>query len=62
MGWAKHVEKHKKMFMIDNHVINKPWWKIKWEDVVLFYNPSEARPIDQPIMIKEEPKSLMKFL
>jgi len=43
-GWNKHVEHHKREYLKalgENSVI---WSQVDWEDVVRFFNPTNAKP------------------
>jgi hypothetical protein len=59
-GFQSHVNKHKREFA---KVINRVEWEahnINWEDVVKFYNPSEANL--KKCLNYEIPKSKFKTL
>ena len=43
LGWAKHVNKHKREFCRAIGRFEGEAWKVNWEDVVKFFNPKKAK-------------------
>ena len=41
--WKAHVRKHKLDFCKETNNIRIDYWKIDWEDVVHWFNPSESK-------------------
>jgi hypothetical protein len=39
MGWSKHVNMHKKLFLRAFNIMPEDYYKIKWDDVVRMFNP-----------------------
>jgi len=58
MGWSKHVAKHKREFCRAIGRMEGEAWRINWEDVVLYFNPKEAKKkhTDYP-----QPKEIRKL-
>lgn len=62
IGWQSHVEAHKRQFCVKYNIPVHFWYKIKWEEVVKAYNPSEARLEKEPKPKIEMPqKTLGEF-
>ena len=62
MGWARHVEMHKRNYLRLTSKEFVAWWLVDWEDVVQMFNPSAAKPIEERVINEGRPVNLTDFL